>query len=81
MFTNSKDDCIWLLKRERKVYTEIVPDCSSTTLLAIVRDKASIDSMIHLDSWRRYNSLVDFAFKKTFAFIKNNTEKGTALAK
>ena len=29
-----------LLKRERQVYTEIVPDCSSTTLQAIIRGKA-----------------------------------------
>ena len=29
-----------LLKRERKVYTEIIPDYSSTTLQAIIRGKA-----------------------------------------
>jgi transposase-like protein len=70
IFTNSKDNCISLLKRERNVYTEIVLDCSSTTLLAIVRDKASIDSVIHLDGWRGYNGLVDFAFKKYFHLLK-----------
>ena len=59
-----------LLKREGKVYTKIVPDCSSTTLLAIVRDKASIDSVIHLDGWRRYNGLVDFGYKKHLLLLK-----------
>ena len=51
-------------------YTEIVLDCSSTTLLAIVRDKASIDSVIHLDSWRRYNSLLNFSYKKHLHLLK-----------
>ena len=55
-----------LLKREGKVYTEIVPNCSSTTLQAIIRGKASIASVIHSDGWRGYNGLVDFGYKKHF---------------
>jgi transposase-like protein len=38
-----------LLKRGDKVYTEIVPDCSATTLQSIIRSKTSIDSVIHSD--------------------------------
>jgi transposase-like protein len=71
-----------LLKREGKVYTEIVPDCSSATLQAIIRAKVSIDSVIYSDSWRGYNDngLVNFGYKKYLQvyhdkneFAKSNT--------
>jgi transposase-like protein len=55
-----------LLKREGKVYTEIVPNCSSAVLQAIIKGKTSIESVIHSDGWRGYNGLVDFGYKKHF---------------
>jgi len=55
-----------LLKRQGKVYTEIVPDCSSAVLQSIIRGRASIDSVIHSDGWKGYNGLVDFGYKKHF---------------
>lgn len=55
-----------LLKREGKVYTEIVPDCSASTLQRIILGKADINSVIHSDGWRGYNGLVDFGYKKHF---------------
>jgi len=55
-----------LLKREGKVYTEIVPDCSASTLQRIIQGKADINSVIHSDGWRGYNGLVDFGYKKHF---------------
>ena len=55
-----------LLKREGKVYTEIVPDCSAATLQDIIRGKIDINSVIHSDGWRGYNGLVDFGYKKHF---------------
>ena len=53
-----------LLKRGGNVYTEIVPDCSSATLQAVIRGRVSLDSVIHSDGWRGYNGLVDFGYKK-----------------
>jgi hypothetical protein len=38
-----------LLKRGDQVYTEIVPNCKSTTLQRIIKGKTSIDSVIHSD--------------------------------
>ena len=38
-----------LLKRNGKVYTEIVPDCSRGTLQAIIHGKISSESVIHSD--------------------------------
>ena len=55
-----------LFKRNGKVYTEIVPDCSKDTLQAIIRGKVSLESIIHSDGWRGYNGLVDLGYKKHF---------------
>jgi transposase-like protein len=55
-----------LLKRGDQVYTEIVPNCKSTTLQRIIKGKTSIDSVIHSDGWRGYKGLVDFGYKKHF---------------
>jgi len=41
-----------LLKRGDKVYTEIVPNCKSTTLQKIIKGKTDVDSVIHSDGWR-----------------------------
>jgi len=53
-----------LYKRQGKVYTEIVPDCSKATLQAIIRGRVELDSVIHSDSWRGYNGLVDMGYEK-----------------
>ena len=55
-----------LFKRNGKVYTEILPDCSAKTLQAIIRGRVSIDSVIHSDGWRGYDGLVDVGFEKHF---------------
>lgn len=55
-----------LLKREGKVYTEIVDDVSAKTLQAIIRGKVELESVIHTDGWRAYNGLVDLGYKKHF---------------
>ena len=36
-----------LLKRDAKVYTEIVDDCKKVTLQAIIRGRVSADAVIH----------------------------------
>ena len=55
-----------LLKRQGKVYTEIVPNCSQATLQAIIRGRVTIDTVIHSDGWRGYDGLVDIGFDKHF---------------
>ncbi len=55
-----------LLKRQRKVYTEIVPDCSASVLQKDIKGKVDIGSVTHSDGWRGYNDLVDFGYKKHF---------------
>jgi len=55
-----------IFKRNGKVFTEIVPDCSKATLQAVIRGRVELDSVIHSDYWRGYNGLVDLGYKKHF---------------
>ena len=55
-----------LLKREGKVYTEIVPDCKKATLQAIIRGRVAPEVVIHSDGWRGYDGLVDVGYAKHF---------------
>ena len=63
-----------VLKREGKVYTEIVPDCSKPTLQAIIRGHVEISTVIHSDGWRGYDGLVDIGFDKHFRVNHGNNE-------
>lgn len=55
-----------LLKREGKVYTEIVPDVTKATLQGIIRGKVNAESVMHSDGWRGYHGLVDLGYDKHF---------------
>ena len=62
----SKTPVFGILQRNGKVYTEIVPNCAKATLQAIIRGRVSPESIIHSDSWRGYNGLVDLGYKKHY---------------
>ena len=53
-----------IFKRDGRVYTEIVPDCSKRTLLAVIRGKIKPQVVIHSDGWRGYDGLVDVGYAK-----------------
>lgn len=55
-----------LLKRDEKVYTEIVPDCKKATLQAIIRGRVAPETVIHSDGWRGYDGLVDVGYSKHY---------------
>jgi transposase-like protein len=69
-----------LLKRGDKVYTQIIKRCDRATLHAIIKEKAGIDSIINSDSWRGYNGLADFGYKKHYRVLhgKNEFARGNA---
>lgn len=46
-----------LLKRGGRVYTVIVPDCAASTLVPIIHEVVTPDSIIYSDCWRGYNAL------------------------
>jgi transposase len=53
-----------IYRRSGKMHTEVVPDCSKAVLLAAIRGKVSLDSVIHSDGWTSYDGLVDMGYKK-----------------
>ena len=52
-----------LLKRSGKVYTKIISDASSATLIPIIERKVVPDSIVYSDCWRGYNVLDVSDFK------------------
>ena len=52
-----------LLKRNGKVYTVIIPNAKSNTLLPIIREKVKPDSIVYTDIFRSYNALDVSDFK------------------
>ena len=46
-----------ILKRGGKVYTQIILDAKSETLMPIIRCKIKADSIVYTDCWRSYNAL------------------------
>lgn len=52
-----------LLKRGGRVYTQIIPDAKSATLMPIIERKVIPDSIVYSDCWRGYNVLDVSNFK------------------
>ena len=61
-----KQPVFGIFEKNGSVYTEIIPDCKKDTLQPIIREKVSLESQIHTDSWRGYNGLVGVGFDKHF---------------
>ena len=68
-----------LLKRGGRVYTKIIIDASSKTLIPIIKRKVVPDSIVYSDCWKAYNVLDVSDFKhfrinhtKLFADKKNH---------
>ena len=52
-----------ILKRGGKVYTQIVLDTKTKSLMPIIRSRIEPDSIVYTDSWRSYNALDVSEFK------------------
>ncbi len=63
-----------LLKRNGKVYTQIVPNVSRETLKQIVQSKVEPDSTIYSDGWKSYDGLVDWGYKRHYRVNHGNNE-------
>jgi transposase len=46
-----------ILKRGGKVYTKVIPDAKSDTLMGIMQHKIVPDSIVYTDAWGSYNAL------------------------
>jgi transposase len=53
-----------ICKRHGKVYTEVVKSCSKHVILAAIRGKVDLRSVIHSDGFKSYDGLVDMGYKK-----------------
>lgn len=63
-----------LLKRNGKVYTQIIDDVSAKTLIPIIRNKIDQTSTINTD-WRpSYDGLVDLGYEKHHRVIHSENE-------
>jgi transposase len=47
----------WLLKCGGKVYTAIIPNAKTETLLPIIKEKVKPDSIVYTDTFKSYNAL------------------------
>ena len=63
-----------LIKRQGKVYTQIVPDCAKSTLQAIIRGKVERENAIYSDGFPSYDGLVDVGYDKHFRVDHGNNE-------
>ena len=55
-----------LVKRDGKVYTEVVPGCKKATLQAIIRGRVAPQVVIHSDGWRGYDGVVGVGYAKHY---------------
>lgn len=78
-----KQPVFGILKRNGRVYTEIVPNCTGEVLEAIIRGKIDKKSTIYSDGWRSYDGLVDVGYDKHFRVNHSDNEfskgKGTGI--
>jgi transposase len=52
-----------ILQRKGRVYTKVIDDASTATLLPIIRQRVIPDSIVYTDYWRGYNALDVSEFK------------------
>ena len=63
---SKKTPVVGLLKRNGKVYTQIVEECSRYELHKLIKQKVEPDSVIHTDGWKAYDGLIDIGYKKHY---------------
>ena len=73
-WAGDKIKVLGLLKRKWKVYVQIVPNCSSSELLPIIRQKVSIESVVNTDGWKAYDWLVDLWYEKHYRVYHGENE-------
>ena len=63
-----------MLKRNGKVYTQIVRNCSANQLIPIIKGQADTNSTIFSDSFRTYDGLADYGYKRHYRIKHGNNE-------
>lgn len=73
-WAGGKVKVLWLLKRQWKVFVQIVPDCSAKSLMPIIRWKIGVDSTVNTDGRKAYDGLVDLWYEKHRRVHHGNNE-------
>ncbi len=55
-----------LVKRGGKVYTQVVNNCSRSSLMPIIEQKVNKESTVYTDGFKTYDGLVNFGYKKHY---------------
>ena len=63
-----------LIKRGGKVYTQVVRNCSRSTLMPIIEQKVNKDSTVYTDGFKTYDGLVNFGYKKHYRVKHGDNE-------
>jgi len=63
-----------ILEREKEVVTEVVPNCKAKTLQKVIKGRINLESVIHSDGWKGYDSLVDVGYSKHFRVYHKHNE-------
>ena len=72
-----------ILKRGGKVYAQVITDAKAKTLMPIIKERVTLDSIVYSDTFKSYNSLhvegyhhVRINHSQTFATSKRNHING-----
>ena len=64
-----------MFKRDGRVYTQIVKNCSANELIPILSQYGKLDSStIYSDCWKAYDGLVDYAAKAHYRVKHSKNE-------
>ena len=72
---SGKQPVFGMLKRDGKVYTQIVKNCSANELIPILSEFSELDeSVIYSDCWKAYDGLVDYVAKAHYRVKHSKNE-------
>jgi transposase-like protein len=63
-----------IYKRDGRVYTEIVPNCTKAQLQAIIRGRVELSATIHTDGFRSYDGIVHMGYQKHYRVYHDRDE-------
>ena len=64
-----------MFKRDGRVYTQIIKNCSASELIPILSQYSKLDSSTkYLDYWKAYDGLVDYGAKAHYRVKHSKNE-------
>ncbi len=63
-----------MLKRNGKVYTQIVNNCSMNELIPIIEEQANKDATLYTDGFKSYDGLANYGYKRHYRVKHSENE-------